>query len=131
MTKLFLGGTVSSGRQWVSWIHFEDFLRVVDFLIERESMSGVVHITSPNPVNNRELMASLRKTLNRPWTPPTPALLVKVGAWLLFRTDPALALLGRRAIPKRLQDAGFEFRFSHISASLSDLCREDVRPEQM
>ena len=131
MTKLFLGGTVSGGRQWVSWIHYEDFLRAIDFLIERESMSGVVHITSPNPVTNRELMASLRKILNRPWTPPTPALLVKVGAWLLFRTDPALALLGRRAIPKRLRDAGFEFRFSQIIASLSDLCQEDVRPKQM
>jgi NAD dependent epimerase/dehydratase family enzyme len=76
-------------------------------------------------------MASLRKALHRPWTPPTPALLVKLGAWLIFRTDPALALLGRRTIPKRLNENGFEFRFAHLAEGLADLFEKDVRPKQM
>jgi uncharacterized protein (TIGR01777 family) len=131
MTRLFLGGTVSLGRQWVSWIHYQDFLAAIDFLIDRTSLSGIVHIASPNPVTNRELMASLRKALHRPWMPPTPAFLVKLGAWLIFRTDPALALLGRRAIPKRLQEDGFDFRFANLTECLADFFQRDVRPKQM
>jgi uncharacterized protein (TIGR01777 family) len=127
MTNLFMGGTVASGNQWVSWVHFEDFLRAVTFLIEHEEMSGIVHITSPKPVTNRILMARLRRVLNRPWTPPTPALLVKLGAWAIFRTDPALALTGRRAIPKLLQAGGFSFNFPEIETALEDLLPNNRR----
>lgn len=121
MTKMFMGGTVAGGEQWVSWVHIADFLAALDFMIEHQEIHGIVHVTSPEPVRNRELMATLRKHLHRPWMPPTPALLVKVGAWLLFRTDPALALTGRRARPKKLMERGFVFAFSTLSSALDDL----------
>jgi len=115
-----LGGRVASGRQWVSWIHFADFLAVVETLLDHEQLQGVVHVTSPNPVRNVELMAALRRALHRPAAPPTPALLARVGAALL-RTDPALALTGRRCVPTRLQASGFEFRFPDLVPALEDL----------
>ncbi len=85
-----------------------------------------MHVTSPNPVRNEELMAALRRVLHRPGAPPTPALLVRVGAALL-RTDPALALTGRRCVPTRLQASGFEFRFPDLVPALEDLLATEPR----
>lgn len=131
ITKRFMGGTVGTGHQWVSWIHILDYLRALEFILDSEAIKGVVHLTSPNPVQNKDLMRALRKALNRPWTPPTPPVLIKIGAWLIFRTDPALALTGRRALPKKLLAHGFKFQFSEIGNALADLCALDVRPKQM
>lgn len=79
-----------------------------------------MHVTSPNPVRNEQLMATLRSRMRRPWSPPTPTPLVHVGAWLM-RTDPALALTGRRCIPRRLQEAGFEFRHPELDEAIAAL----------
>ena len=123
VTKRFLGGTVGSGDQWVSWIHIDDFLAALDFLVANEALAGVVHLSSPEPVTNRALMAALRQALHRPWTPPTPPLFIKLGSRLLFKTDAQLALTGRRALPAKLTAAGFAFRFSGIRDALADLLR--------
>jgi uncharacterized protein (TIGR01777 family) len=119
LVKLFLGGRISTGRQWVSWIHATDMLRALRFVVDNE-MDGVVNVTSPNPVSNETLMKELRKHLNRPWSPPTPAPLVKAGAWLMG-SDPAIALTGRRCVPERLLKSGFDFKFPELSAALDDL----------
>lgn len=115
-----LGGRIADGRQWVSWIHISDFLAVVRRALEDESFSGVLHVTSPNPVRNAELMATLRKALHRPAAPPTPAALVRLGARIL-RTDPALALTGRRCVPARLLEADFRFAYPTLDEALKDL----------
>lgn len=115
-----LGGRIASGRQWVSWIHISDFLSAVRRALDDDSLNGVVHVTSPNPVRNAELMATLRKVLHRPPAPPTPAALVRLGA-LVLRTDPALALTGRRCVPARLLDAGHVFEYPLIDGALEDL----------
>jgi len=94
-----LGGRIGNGRQWVSWIHIADWLAIVRVALDGP-LSGVLVATSPQPVRNVELMAALRRAVRRPAAPPTPALVVKSGA-VLLRTDPALALTGRRATPKR------------------------------
>jgi uncharacterized protein (TIGR01777 family) len=121
VTKRFLGGTVGSGIQWVSWIHIDDFLSALDFLVANKALAGVVHLSSPEPVTNRALMAALREALHRPWTPPTPPLFIKLGSRLLFKTDAQLALTGRRALPEKITAAGFAFRFSGIRGALADL----------
>jgi len=125
ITRWGLGGRVGSGTQWVSWLHIDDWIAIV-----RESLvptgvplEGVVHATSPNPVRNRDLMAALRKALRRPTAPPTPAPLVRLGA-VLLRTDPALALTGRRAVPARLQSAGFSFAHPHLDEALRQLLQD-------
>ena len=125
ITRAFLGGTVGSGQQWVSWIHIADFLRVVDFIIANHGISGSVNITSPNPIQNRDMMRSLRRALGRPWSPPTPRFAISLGSWFLFRTDPQLALTGRRAVPSNLLSAGFQFQHSHFEQALSELMRSE------
>jgi uncharacterized protein (TIGR01777 family) len=120
LTRWGLGGRVGSGRQWVSWLHIADLLAIVRRSLDDVTMVGVVHATSPRPVRNAELMAALRQVLRRPPVPPTPASLVRLGAMLL-RTDPALALTGRRCIPSRLLDAGFTFAYPRLVPALQDL----------
>lgn len=119
IVKLGLGGRISTGRQWVSWIHLHDMLNALRFVLDNE-IHGVLNVTSPNPVQNETLMTELRRHLHRPWSPPAPAPLVRVGAWLMA-TDPALALMGRRAIPGRLLEAGFLFEFPDLPDALDDL----------
>lgn len=120
LTKLGLGGRISRGDQWVSWIHVNDFLAALRFVCEAPALDGVVHVTAPTPIQNRDMMRELRSALSRPWSPPTPKSLVHVGA-LLMRTDPALALTGRRCVPRRLLDAGFEFDHESFADALHDL----------
>jgi uncharacterized protein (TIGR01777 family) len=120
LTNLGLGGRIGTGEQWVSWIHVDDFLRATRSICDHEDITGVVHVTAPNPIQNREMMAALRNALHRRWSPPTPKPLVHVGA-LFMQTDPALALTGRRCVPARLLDAGFEFEHSNFDSALRDL----------
>jgi NAD dependent epimerase/dehydratase family enzyme len=124
-----LGGRIGSGRQWISWLHIADLLSVVKRVIADAAISGMIHVTSPSPVRNAELMAALRRVLNRPAAPPTPAVLVHIGA-ILLRTDPALALTGRRCIPRRLLELGFQFGYPELLPALEDLFRGD-RPSQV
>jgi uncharacterized protein (TIGR01777 family) len=119
ITKLGLGGRIGGGEQWVSWIHVDDFVRAVLFLCE-STLDGIVHVTAPNPVQNRDMMAAFRRALHRPWSPPTPTPLARLGAWLM-RTDPALALTGRRAVPQRLLDDGFRFEHATFADAVADL----------
>ncbi|MGH2756865.1 MAG: TIGR01777 family oxidoreductase [Actinomycetota bacterium] len=119
LVKLGLGGRISSGQQWISWIHVRDMLRALRFVIDSD-IGGVVNVTSPSPVRNETLMKELRAHLHRPWSPPTPAALVKLGGWLIG-SDPAIALTGRRCIPARLMEQGFEFELPELADALDDL----------
>ncbi|MDQ4095020.1 MAG: TIGR01777 family oxidoreductase [Actinomycetota bacterium] len=119
VVRLGLGGRIASGRQWVSWIHVADMLRALRFVLGRD-IDGVVNVTSPEPIQNATLMAELRRHLNRPWSPPVPAPVVRIGAFLLG-SDAALALTGRRCIPKRLAERGFDFRLPTLRHALDDL----------
>lgn len=117
-----LGGRIAGGRQWTSWLHVDDWLAILREVLEPTAapLAGVVHVTSPNPVRNAELMAAFRAAAHRPAAPPTPAPLVRLGA-LLMRTDPALALTGRRAVPARLLAQGFRFAHPDLALALADL----------
>jgi hypothetical protein len=115
-----LGGRIGNGRQWVSWLHVDDFLGIVRLALEDPGISGVVHATSPNPVTNAELMSTLRRVVHRPAGLPTPGWVVRLGA-ILLRTDPALALTSRRCIPGRLSQHGFTFAFPDLDRALAHL----------
>ena len=108
MARLGLGGPVAGGRQYVSWIHGEDFVRAVQLLLEREDLDGPVNLAAPEPVTQRELMRSLRRAWGtRPGLPATRAM-AEIGAFVL-RSDTELLLKSRRVVPGRLLDAGFAF----------------------
>lgn len=115
--RFFLGGPLGSGRQWVSWIHIADEVRAIRFLLENSSARGPYNLCAPNPVTNRELARALGQVLRRPaWlSVPAPALRLLLGEMA------AVLLTGQRAVPKRLLDAGFQYRFPEIACALQDL----------
>ena len=120
LTKLGVGGRIGRGDQWISWIHIDDFLRAVNFSRDHDEIAGIVHVTAPNPIQNRDMMAALRGALRRPWAPPTPKPLVHLGA-ALMGSDPALALTGRRCVPRGLLAAGFQFDHPTFESAIKDL----------
>ena len=120
LTQAYLGGAAGSGRQFVSWVHIHDVVRMIVAAIEREDLSGIFNATAPNPVTNAELMRELRRVLRRPWSPPAPSPFVRLGAWLMG-TEGALALQSCRVMPKHLLEAGFTFEYPHLREALTDL----------
>jgi NAD dependent epimerase/dehydratase family enzyme len=103
-----LGGRAGDGRQFISWIHEEDFVRALEWLVAHDEVSGVVNVTAPNPEPNAEFMRALRAAAGvRVGLPATRAMLA-VGAFFL-RTETELILKSRRVAPTRLLEAGFSF----------------------
>lgn len=123
LVKWGLGGSIGSGNQWISWLHLDDMLALFSEALENPAMVGVYHATTPNPERNREFMRKLRLVLKRPWSPPAPALAVKIGAPILG-SDPKIALTGRRCIPARLAETGFIFSYPHLEPALRALYRK-------
>jgi uncharacterized protein (TIGR01777 family) len=117
LTRCFLGGAVGTGRQYISWIHIRDLNRIVRRAIEDESMRGLYNATGPHPVTNAQFMRALRRALHRPWSPPTPAWAVRLGCFFM-RTEPVLALTGRRVKPKRLLEERFSFMYPTLPEAL-------------
>jgi uncharacterized protein (TIGR01777 family) len=122
LTRLFLGGRVGHGRQYVSWIHVADLTRLFVEAIERVDIAGVFNATGPNPVTNAEFMRELRRVLHRPWSPPVQVWATRIGAFFM-RTEPNLALTGRRCRPKRFLESGFHFEFPELRGALANLYR--------
>ncbi len=122
MARLGLGGPVAGGRQYVSWIHSQDFLRAVDFLLTRDDLSGPVNLAAPNPVPQREFMRILRTALRMPVGLPATKWMAEIGAFAL-RSDTELLLKSRRVVPRRLLDAGFDFDFARWEDAAADLVR--------
>lgn len=120
LTQMGLGGAAGSGRQVISWLHHEDFCRMVLWCIENHLASGVYNATGPHPATNSEFMRALRKTLNKSAFFPMPSPIVRLGA-LLLRTDPSLALTGRKAIPQRFLDLGFRFEYEELQPALNQI----------
>ena len=118
LTRWFLGGAAGNGRQYVSWIHQEDFTRIVMAMIENPDWRDTFNATAPHPVTNADFMRELRRTLRRPWSPPAPATAIRLLAPLMD-TDAALALASQRVSPRRLQEAGFQFRFPELHGALA------------
>jgi NAD dependent epimerase/dehydratase family enzyme len=88
--------------------------------LNNSKIAGTYNATSPSPVTNADFMRELRRAVHRPWSPPIPAPLVPLGAWMMG-TEPELALTGRRCVPKRFLEQGFEFRFPSVAEALRDV----------
>lgn len=122
LTRWGLGGTVGHGRQGMSWIHERDMNRVIERAITDETVRGAYIAPGPNPVSSAVSMRELRRACRRPIGLPAPVALVRLGAPLVMRTDPELALYGRYCVPRRLLEEGFDFAFPELSGALVDLC---------
>lgn len=112
--KLGLGGRIGNGEQYMSWIHLDDLTAAFDFLLNHRELEGVFNGTSPMAVPNKQWTKLLAERLGRPALLPMPALVVK----LLFGEMSDLLLFGQNVYPKRLLDAGFQFKYNQLRVAL-------------
>jgi len=122
MARLGLGGPVAGGAQYVSWIHDRDFVRAVEFLVDRNDLSGPVNLAAPGPLPQREFMRALRAAWGVPVGLPATKWMAELGAFAL-RTDTELLLKSRRVVPGRLREAGFTFAYEAWPQAAEDLVR--------
>jgi NAD dependent epimerase/dehydratase family enzyme len=110
-----MGGVVGSGRQWVSWIHIADLVRI--YLMTIDGVDGVLNGSSPNPVTNATFTHALGEALHRPTKIPVPTFALRAmlgeGADILLR--------GQRVLPRRLLELRYEFEFPELTAALANL----------
>ncbi|HEV3378631.1 MAG TPA: TIGR01777 family oxidoreductase [Thermoleophilaceae bacterium] len=111
--KLGIGGPVAGGRQYVPWVHLDDVVGAILFLIG-EQLSGPVNVTAPEPVTNKELSRTLGRVLRRPAIAPVPALAVKT----LYGEMATIVTTGQRAVPARLMEHGYDFRRPDLEDAL-------------
>ena len=124
LVKLGLGGKQGNGQQYISWLHIEDLARIISFLQDRKELNGCFNCVSPHPVRNAEFMKLLRQKWRAPIGLPSPAWLLKIGA-ALIGTETELILKSRKVAPRRLLEAGFEFKYPDLTFALDALKNED------
>lgn len=115
--KFFIGGPLGSGRQMVSWIHLEDEISAICFLLENEKSRGIFNLTSPEPVTNAELGKMIARITHRPYWLPVPGFALQ----FLLGEMSSVVLDGQAVIPERLIEAGYQFKFKDISSALMDI----------
>jgi uncharacterized protein (TIGR01777 family) len=117
--RLGLGGRQGNGRQWMPWVHIDDEIALIDFLLRQPAAQGPYNACSPQPVRNVEFAKALGRSVGKPAVMPVPALILRVGLGELS----GLILGGQKAIPSRLEESGFRFHFVDLDAALADLLK--------
>jgi uncharacterized protein (TIGR01777 family) len=115
--KMFVGGPVGSGRQWVSWIHHDDLVGLILLGMDNPYAAGPMNGTAPNPVTNKELAKALGRALHRPSFMPTPKFALRV----MLGEVAGLVTSGQRVLPRRALELGYAFKFPEIAAALTDV----------
>lgn len=115
--KLFAGGRLGSGKQWLPWIHIEDEVGLIDFLVDHEKADGPFNATAPNPVTMDEFCKALGRVLNRPSWAPVPASILS----LMLGEMAEMLLTGQRALPQAAQKLGYEFKYPNVLEALESL----------
>ncbi len=118
--KLRISGKHGHGRQWVSWIHEEDFYRSIMFLVENQKAEGIYNLSSPGAIMDRDFMSTFRKKMGYQWGLPIPAWMLTIGAFFL-RTETELILKSRWVYPGKLTDEGFVFSYPTLDEGLNEM----------
>ncbi|HEY0429785.1 MAG TPA: TIGR01777 family oxidoreductase [Pyrinomonadaceae bacterium] len=118
--KFGVGGRIGSGKQWMSWIALEDLIRIIHFALENENIEGAINAVAPNPATNEEFTSTLGRVLHRPTILPVPEFAIKL---MFGEMGETLLLQGQRVLPKRLQDAGFEFKFANLEDAMKEVLK--------
>jgi uncharacterized protein (TIGR01777 family) len=116
--RLFAGGHLGSGKQYWSWIHLDDWTRMVRWAMSKPEIKGPLNVTAPSPVTNRELAEAVGRALHRPALMPAPAFAVRL---LLGEMADAMILSGQRVLPAKATRAGFEFRYPTVDSALRQI----------
>jgi uncharacterized protein (TIGR01777 family) len=112
--RFFVGGSIGSGQQWMSWIHREDLVGLILHLIGRTEIHGAVNATTPNPARNKEFSKALGKVMGRPCWAPVPGLALKI----VFGDMAEMLLTGQRVVPVAAEKSGFRFRYPELQGAL-------------
>jgi hypothetical protein len=115
--NFFAGGKLGSGRQWLPWIHIQDQVRAIQFLIDDERAAGPFNLSAPNPVTNQEFSKVLGSVMGKPAALPAPGFAMKAALGEMA----TMLLEGQRAVPARLQELGFTFEYPELEAALKDI----------
>jgi uncharacterized protein (TIGR01777 family) len=115
--KLFVGGRLGSGEQWVSWVHVTDVARALLFAVENNHLNGPVNVTSPNPTRMEKFGKTIASIMRRPHWLPVPAVIMK----LALGKKSSLVLEGQQVLPEVLLKEGFAFTYPMLEAALDDL----------
>ncbi|MCB9137226.1 MAG: TIGR01777 family protein [Caldilineaceae bacterium] len=119
--KFFVGGKLGDGEQWMPWIHIDDEVRAIQFLLENEDAAGPFNLAAPDPVRNHTMADALGESMHRPAFLPAPAFALKA----LLGEMSTVVLDGQKAVPAKLEGMGFEFTYPHIAAALDELAAEE------
>jgi uncharacterized protein len=117
--RLFVGGTIASGKQWVSWIHITDAVSLILYAIHNNKIEGALNVTAPYPVTMQQLGECVAKVLKRPHWFPVPRICLR----LLLGEMSTLVVDGQKVIPKKAEEYGFTFQYSYIETALNDLLK--------
>lgn len=120
LARLGLGGRQGNGRQLFSWIHIEDFFRVLLFIREQQDIAGVVNLAAPESVSNSRVMQQIRKTLGVPFGLPAPEWAIRTGG-LLLGIEPELILDSLWVYPARLSETGYTFHHPTLESALQQI----------
>ncbi|HUS02089.1 MAG TPA: TIGR01777 family oxidoreductase [Chitinophagaceae bacterium] len=124
LVRFGLGGKQGNGNQMFSWIHIEDLFNITLFFKSHEELEGVYNCSSPNPINNKTLMKTLRQTMKVKIGLPSPAWLLKVGA-VIIKTEPELILKSRWVVPEKLLKAGYIFKYATLGGALKNIVNNE------
>lgn len=116
--RLGFGGHIGAGRQWFSWIHLDDEVRAIQFLLENKNASGVFNLTAPEPVQNKHFAKELGRVLKRPSWAHVPAFVIKL---LMGQMGKEMLLVSQKVVPDRLLEENFKFEFSQIRMALTNI----------
>ena len=115
--RLCIGGPLGSGRQWFPWVHRDDVIGALLFALQNETLSGPVNVTAPETVTMEQFCRALGKAMRRPSWAPVPGFVLK----MLLGEMSEMVLTGQRAVPCKLEGAGFRFGFGRVETALADL----------
>jgi hypothetical protein len=122
LVRFGLGGKVGDGEQYVSWIHEQDFVAALKWILAHEELEGPVNVASPNPLPYKDFMAALRKAYGIPFGLPATRWMLEIGAFVLG-TESELVLKSRRVVPRKLLRSGFRFEQPTWPEAAVNLCR--------
>jgi uncharacterized protein len=115
--KLFVGGPIGGGKQWISWIHIKDEVRAIRYLLEHTECKGIYNLAALVPVTNAQMGKALANQIKRPYWFPLPGFALRI----VLGEMSTLVVDGQKVLPKRLSEAGFKFNFETVDTALTDL----------
>ena len=115
--KWFLGGVLASGKQWISWIHYQDMVGLIEFALNNSHVEGPINATSPEPIKNWGFSKTLGKVLSRPCWFPTPGFILRI----VVGPGAEIVTQGQRVLPRKAEQLGYHFHFTDLEAALRDV----------